>query len=425
MSLATQSAARAGAAHSALSRALGVLTPLLDIVHQPVSAPEPPAWCRERGWDEFLLALDDRQLESFEERGLYTMRELEMPESLARLTVAVEHATHVPQLHPTELRLPSGSLRGVAARKRQQLESLLGAVAGMAAEASRIVDVGAGSGHLARLAAELFQRQTLALDRDAARIAHGSLRLAERARDVEGLSVQFQLVDACESAPHLTVDDLAIGLHACGELGDGLVMAAAGAGCDLALISCCLQKIRAPARAPLSLAAAHLPLAREALGLCNLSTRANGVEASLKDNLRARETRFALRQLLLARGIPLAAGAEMRGVNRRRAHAGLAELATRVLEVRSLPAPSAAELHFHEQSAARDYARVRRLSLPRNLLARLVELAVIFDRGAALEAAGHRVCIATIFERNVSPRNVGIFASRVPERLPRLAATPR
>jgi hypothetical protein len=89
--------------------------------------------------------------------------------------------------------------------------------------------------------------------------------------------------------------------------------------------------------------------------------------------------------------------------------------------MRSLRAPSAAELTFHEQSAARDYARVRRLSLPRNLLARLVELAVIFDRGAALEAAGHEVCIATLFKRNVSPRNVGIFASRVSQRLPRLA----
>jgi SAM-dependent methyltransferase len=402
------------------------LTPLLDIVHQPVTEPEPPAWCAERGWDEFLLGLDDRQLESFEAGGLCRApRQLGMPESLAQLTAAVEHATDVPRLHPTELRLPSGSLRGVTARKRGQLQSLLGAVASMAAEAGRIVDVGAGSGHLARLAAELFQRQTLALDRDAARIAHGGVRLAQRARDVAGLSVQFQIVDACESAPDLTAQDLAIGLHACGELGDGLVLAAAHARCDLALISCCLQKIRAPARAPLSLAAAPLRLAREALGLCNLSTRPDGVETSLQDNLRARETRFALRQLLLARGVPLAAGEEMRGVNRRRAHAGLAELATRVLELRSLPAPSHAELRFHEQSAARDHARVRRLSLPRNLLARLVELTVIFDRGAALEAAGHQVRIATLFERDVSPRNVGIFASHVPERLPRLAQTAR
>ena len=76
------------------------------------------------------------------------------------------------------------------------------------------------------------------------------------------------------------------------------------------------------------------------------------------------------------------------------------------------------ESRWHEEEARRRYARMRRLSLPRNMLARLLEIAVVLDRGAALEESGHAVQWASIFERAVSPRNLALFASRHPERLP-------
>lgn len=49
--------------------------------------------------------------------------------------------------------------------------------------------------------------------------------------------------------------------------------------------------------------------------------------------------------------------------------------------------------------AARDQALIRGLSLPRNLLARLVELAVVFDRAALLEECGFGVRVAKLFEQ--------------------------
>jgi SAM-dependent methyltransferase len=401
---------------------LEVLLPVLDIVHQPAEDPQPPAWCRQRGWDGFLLGLGCAELELCEAHGLGALpdRTPGLPPDLARLVVDVQAVTRLPRLAPPALDLPAAALRGVSARKRQQLTLLLGAVARMATSAGRIVDVGAGSGHLARLAAELFARPTLALDRDAERIARGRLLVAKRAREVAGLSVEFALADACATPPTFRPSDLAIGLHACGELGDHLVTSAA-VGCDLALISCCPQKIRAPSRSAISRAGAGLLLRREALGLCNLSARPEGVETSSKSNVLARETRYALRQLLISRGLSLGAGAEMRNINRRRAHAGLAELAAHACRLRSLTPPTATEVELHERNAQRDHARVRRLSLPRHLLARLVELAVIFDRGAALEAAGQAVRVAALFDPSITPRNVAIFASRDAGRLPRLA----
>ena len=167
-------------------------------------------------------------------------------------------------------------------RKRRQLPALIEAVRSMAEEAARIVDVGAGSGHFSHLAAERFERETLGIDRDPRRVA-----AAEKA-DVSG-KVRFLTRDAFRESLDFAVGDLAVGLHACGALGDRLVVAAAEVGCDVALVSCCLQKIEGPARAPLSRAAAGLVLRRETLGLGNLSTGAEGVEVSLTTTLGARK----------------------------------------------------------------------------------------------------------------------------------------
>ncbi|HEY3495832.1 MAG TPA: hypothetical protein VGK73_14140, partial [Polyangiaceae bacterium] len=171
-------------------------------------------------------------------------------------------------------------------------------------------------------------------------------------------------------------------------------------------------KTLAPERVALSRAAGDFRLGRAALGLTNLTLQEVGVEASLAENLRAREVRLALRRLLRGRGLDMAAGEEMRGVNRRRAHAGLADLAAHVLAKRALPAATLPELEFHAAEAHRDYAIMRRLALPRHLLARLVELAVVLDRAALLEERGLEVRVVQLFERSVTPRNTLILAER-------------
>jgi hypothetical protein len=171
---------------------------------------------------------------------------------------------------------------------------------------------------------------------------------------------------------------------------------------------------------PLSRQARGLEIRRGALGLANLSARDDGVEASLADNLRAREARLALRYLLRERGLELGAGEEMRGINRRRAHAGFEDLASYALALRGLPPAAGPELHHCGDAAPRDYAIMRRVSLPRALLARLIELAVVRDRAAALEEQGLAVIVAQLFEQRLTPRNTVLFASAHPDRLPPL-----
>jgi hypothetical protein len=401
-----------------LARVLTVLEPVLDIVDAPVDTTTPPAWCTERGWLDFLLALGDDELAASEAGGFTALLAAQpgAPAGLRELAEQVQRCTRLPALSSSGLPLPAAALRGVRQRKRGQLAALLGALSPLAAHAGRIVDVGAGRGHFSRLASELFQRQTLALDRNAALLRDGD----ERARRGGSSVVRFVEANIGQQRLELEPRDLAVGLHACGELGDRLVVAASAARCDVALVSCCLQKTSAAQRLPLSRQASGFAIRRNALGLTNLSTREGGVEASLADNLRAREARLGLRYLLRARGLDVAPGEEMRGVNRRRAQAGLTDLASHALALRQLPAPSALELSTFAGAARRDHAIIRRLSLPRSLLARLIELAIVRDRAAALEEIGQAVVVAQLFAEHLTPRNTALFASAQPERLPAL-----
>lgn len=402
----------------ALDRALETLVPALDIVDGRVEAGEPPAWCEARGWTGFLLDLSEAELERCEAEGLaaHLLEAAGAPPSLVDLAAQIPLATRLPALPGGALAAPRASLRHVGARKQRQLGPLLAAVRAMAEHARRIVDVGAGRGHFTRIAAAQFEREALGLDREPSRIA-----AAEALAEGEGGGeVRFSTFDARAEALTFAPTDLAVGLHACGDLGDRLVLAAAAAGCDLALISCCLQKVDGPARAPLSRAARArgLWLKREALGLTNLTARAVGVEASLRATMAAREHRNALLHLFRARGIELAPGEEMRGINRRRAHEGFPALAERALALRGLAAATPAELAAIAGEARLRFGRMRRLTLPRSMLSRLTEVAVILDRAAALADLGHAPLVALLFDADTSPRNLALFASRCPARLP-------
>lgn len=391
-----------------LAGVLAVTLPVVDILEQRALDARAPEWCEKRGWTAFLLELSDEQLATCEAHGLAAaLPELApAPANLVELARAVTRVCELPRLDGATP-LAAEALRSVRLRKRAQLGSLLAAVAPMASGAQRIVDVGAGSGHFTRLSAELFERDALGLEHNPARVA------AARQRSGDGRA-RFVTADARSELP-LFDSDLAIGLHACGELGDELVRRVGQVGCDLALISCCLQKISKPLRAPL---ASELTLRREHLGLTNLTAQPRGVETTIEVTLAARQTRYALGLLLRARGLQLEAGAEMSGINRRRAQAGLRDVAERALALRGLAPPTEAELAHHQTVAAEHYARIRRLSLPRSMLSRLVEVLVSLDRAAHLERTGLAARVVSLFDRAISPRNIAIFASREPGRLP-------
>lgn len=400
-----------------LASTLATLRPVLDIVEGRVEDVEPPSWCEQRGWSEFLLSLSDADLQRCEAHGLdLCIAELDAaPASLRDLARAVTAAAEPPFFALGDARF-EGDGRQVSIRKRQQLAALLAAIDPMARRSARVVDVGAGRGALTRFCAVRFERTTLGIERSVERL------LVATRNAPPGAALEFRTSDVLRDGLDLKPDDLAVGLHACGELGDALTASVAVARCHLALIPCCLQKISAPSRAPLSRAAQGLAFSRGCLGLTNQTAQAEGVETSLERALDARMVRYALSQLLRENGVEVATGEEMRGVNRRRAQRGLSALAARAFSLRGLAPPSAASVARHERSARARFDKIRRLALPRSMLSRLVELSIALDRASVLEERGLHTRVGTLFARSVSPRNLAIFAGPDAMSLPAYAA---
>jgi hypothetical protein len=78
---------------------------------------------------------------------------------------------------------------------------------------------------------------------------------------------------------------------------------------------------------------------------------------------------------------------------------------------RGAPAPSAAAIDEAARWAREAHARARRLSLPRTLLARVLEVYVLLDRAMVLERRGFVVRVGTAFPVDVSARNLALVAS--------------
>lgn len=390
-----------------LRQNLDLLDEARDILGHRVTKSAAPAWCEGRGWSSFLLGLDDAELVRGEHEGLGAVVAAR-PDAPPTLVAFIRQAEALGEIENAEafgkaVASEAAPPRRTSKRKSAQVQALAELAAAAFPRPGRIVDVGAGHGHLTRALAEALGAPALGLDRDAARV--------ETARSWGDATTTFEQWEGGAAPLSLHPGDLAVGLHACGGLGDLLVKRAATAGADVLLVSCCLQKVEGEARAPLSRAGRErdFMVPRALLGLANLSTRAVGVEEPMPGIMAGRQTRYALRLLLEGRGVSCPAGDESRGINRRQMRRGLGAVARPALTARDLPPATAAEVREVEERAAEGFGRIRRLSLPRAPLGRVLERAIVFDRAAALEEAGHETRIVVAFDAGESPRNLAIL----------------
>jgi hypothetical protein len=411
-----------------LARVAAILGENADVVAGRVGEARAPRWCTTRGWDGFLFGLDEEVVAACESFGVAaTLGEVAgVPYDLAELAERVRAVTALPRaVVPDRHRVDPGWR--VPGRKRAQVSALLATAPTLQPEAGRgeapagrAVDFGAGHGHLTRGLRRDLGLDAIGVERDGER-----LRTARTLAAKDGPRFVQHVVDGKSSL--LRRGDLAVGLHACGALGDDVVRQAREAGSDVLLVGCCPQKIPGELRPPLSRRgdALRLALRRETLGLANLGgsgwldgeARAHqlrrGARGSVDDVMRGRETRHALRLFLAGRGIEEPVGRESRGMNRMRFRRELATVAETACAVRGLAPPRADEIAGAALRARRELGALRRFSLPRNMLARVLELAVALDRACALEESGHAVRVLEAFSPSVSPRNIAVL-SRAP-----------
>lgn len=377
----------------------------------------PVAWAETRGWSGYLLALSEDALAKADTLGIgrWFLADPDCPTSLRELARRVEGLCRLPRFDlPAE---PGMDWPFTGARKRQQIAAVLHLLHAFYPRISQLVDVGAGRGQLTTRAARSLSVPALGLERDSERVAVARL-LAGDAK-VEFLTTDIFITDSLayaasplERLPPIP-DRLLMALHGCGELGDALVRSAVSLSAHVLLLACCPQKIRAKERPSLDGCRPTLP--KEVLGLANVLSRTAGIEGSLASTLATKEARLALRYLFEARGIAVASGEEMRGVNRRKVHAGLSVLAHAACQARGLPLPTESELRAAATLAHEQYLARRRLSLPRSMLGRVLEIFLALDRATFLLAAGYDVRVVELFPVEVSPRNIAVLG-RIPGR---------
>ncbi len=384
-----------------LGQSIELLAAFADVAEGRVVHAAVPVWCEARDWAPYLRGLTAAELERAEvDVTGFMQADARAPWSLRELARVAAAVTRLPRVASSTLP-ESSPTRLVKARKSLQIGALVATLRDLAEASNRIVDVGTGMGHFSRIASQSWLRDALGVDVNA--------RLVGRAEALAlGGRASYRKLDALAEPLPLEEGDLVVGLHACGEITDLALAEAVRVRARVAFVSCCLQKQRSARREALSATGrAHaFSLTRDVLGLSNLMARSDGVEVSQAASMQAREARHALRLLLERRGIPTDAGEEMRGVNRRRPRKGLETLAREAFAARGLTPPSAKEMDDEAQRARDEFALMRRCSLPRALLARVVECAVAFDRASLLEERGHSVTVAEAFGAEVSPRNV-------------------
>ncbi len=372
-----------------------------DMIDGRVLAPTAPGWCERRNLTAFLLSLDDEALLFAETRGLCVALP-QLPSPPAELTalclwVQRELDAWAP-LARSERALDT---RHVGERKRVQVATFVEHALRSVPRPARIVDVGAGLGHLTRALASAMEVEAIGVEVEDAR--------CRRATALAAGQIQFDSLDA-NTATVIGPGDFAVGLHACGDLGDVLLRQATHVRAHVMLVSCCMQKVRAGSRAALSQAGldAGLSFSKLALGLSNLS---NWDQIDKMEQIHlGRRTRHGLRQLLRARGQRVALGEETHGVHRRKFRRGLITAATLACAHRKLAPPTATEIAHFERLGAEEYAVMRRLELPRSMLGRLVECVVVLDRAAYLEEADYAVEVGVLVPRGITPRNLAIIA---------------
>ncbi len=384
---------------------LDLLEAVWDVVLERVEGPGALRWVDSRGWRGPLLALDDWQVSRAEQEGVAAIA-ASLPRSLAELVEAAEARTAALEGARPSSGQPDASPPppGTKLRKHRQIQAVLPHLRALLPGRRRLVDVGSGHGHLAREAVAALQIEVVGVERDPSKTA--------RSRELAGPVATFVTGDA-ERSLELSADDLVVGLHACGQLTDLLIERGRRAGAAVFSVPCCYQKGRDTARESLSELARRrgFRLAQPSLGLANLTVGFEGIEAPISASLTARETRHALRLLLRARGVDTRVGEESRGINRRQMRRGLAAVATPALEQRGLPPALAREVEHFQAEGRREYAIMRRLALPRVGLSRLLETSIVLDHATALEDRGYEVRVFALFDRSVSPRNLGIRAA--------------
>ena len=300
---------------------------------------------------------------------------------------------------------------GVGGRKWRQIVAFAARM--HIAPGQSVVEWCAGKGHLARTLARSHGTPVTGLESDA-RLCREGQALATH----QGVSLHLQEQDvlAPDVLRWLHPETHVVALHACGDLHLRLLDLAAHTGCAISLAPCCYQRTVHERYLPLSqtgreLAGRHaLVLTRQDLALAVQET-VTAPRHAQRQRRRAKAWRLGFD--LLQR--------ELRGMDE---YLSVPSLRYGDLPVdfqgfcrwaaaeKQISLPPIADWTAREAAGWRRLEEVEQLEHVRHLFRRPLEVWLALDRARRLEEAGMRVDLGSFCDREVTPRNLLLRASR-------------
>ncbi len=310
-------------------------------------------------------------------------------------------------------RAQEGFRRQVKARKWDQISSFVGvAMALPIPSATRWLDWCGGKGHLGRLAALETGLPVTHLERQ--------LRLCEQGAELDqrdGVQGHFVCADAlAETSADLTGEGVAaLGLHACGSLGERLLTLCRDGGASSVLLAPCCHHVVADR-------GDYRPLSQSAQADDLDLTRWN-LRLATSDEVISSPARRQRRRLVMERR--LAVDLLMRRLTGDDVYRSpgplppglltgpLAELCAEVARRRQVGLPADVDWLELEEQGRRRAHQVRALGLVRGVFRRGLEMWVDLDRACYMADAGWQVQLGTFCPRRWTPRNLVVAAWRL------------
>ncbi|HKK56457.1 methyltransferase [Marinobacter sp.] len=368
-----------------------------------------PEWTRR--WpqlDRQVAGLSDEQCELFENEPVaLAHRLMSMLPALAELP----GMTRLPELADDALAqsctLAEVRARDMPGRKRRQSGAFVAAVRPFDAP---VLDWCCGKGHLARTLLPLSQYPVSGYDWNPALVDDGN-RLARRAGDPVHLFCRDVMADDL----NLPADAHAVALHACGDLHRRLISQAAKRRLSrLSVAPCCFHLCSQSDYRPLSRQARQwpgcLPVTRADLRLAVEETVTaparvrNQVRLFSQWRLGFDGLQRQLRQLDQYLPVPSHPGWM--------AKADFRQFCRWAADKTRITLPEPVDYRAWEAYGAQRLAQVRRHELVRHLFRRPLELWLVMDYAVFLEEQGYEVRLGTFCDRNLTPRNLLIDATR-------------
>ncbi|WP_158681649.1 methyltransferase [Microbulbifer pacificus] len=322
------------------------------------------------------------------------------PDLLALLPL--EECTHTSEL-------PERLGTGVPGRKWTQMTAFVGTLPGtMPTPAQTVVDWCSGKSHLGRALAHHWQCALHGIERQPTLCAQGATMAAPWVK-----AVTFSCKDVLRQPQEFFAEDFVIALHACGDLHRELLRQWRDSDSPyLTLVPCCYQLWLDDVFVPLSQVAQSNDL------VLNKNQVRLAVQEMVTSSERERRQSRTIAQWRMAFDLIQQA---LRGVDEylptpslsyHMAAQGPENVIRTLAGKKNIHIPAEFDLCPYLERAERRFAAFRRLQLVAHGFRRALELWLVLDLALYLEEGDCQVELTTFCSRDITPRNIRIFARR-------------